>query len=119
MNITEKTGKLFSVKGVIDTDHLMIITKNGTAIRLAVKNLRLLGRTTQGVRLINLRDSDEIASITYIETNDDEETNGNESNGKIIDDETELETIIDDEEEIDEVVDDEDEQEIDENEENN
>ena len=82
MNITEKTGKLFALKGVIETDHLMIITKTGIAIRLAVKDLRLMGRSTQGVRLINLKDGDEIASITYIETNGDEE---NTENGKEID----------------------------------
>ncbi len=83
MNITEKTGKLFSIKGVVDTDHLMIITKNGIAIRLEVKELRVLGRSTQGVRLINLRDGDEIASITYIETNGEDEQP--DENGKEID----------------------------------
>jgi DNA gyrase subunit A len=107
MNITDKTGKLFSIKGVLDTDHLMIITKNGTAIRLAVKNLRLLGRSTQGVRLINLRDGDEIASITYIETNGDEETvdETNAENGTVIDDDIELEEIIDDEVDNEEIED--------------
>ncbi len=94
MNITPKTGKLFTIKGVIDSDHLMIITKMGIAIRLAVKDLRLLGRATQGVRLINLREGDEIASITYIETNGEENNNNNDyvNVGKEIDDE-ELETI--------------------------
>lgn len=87
MNITPKTGKLISVKGVIETDHLMIITKSGIAIRLAVNNLRLLGRSTQGVRLINLRDGDEIASITYIENNEDNNNKelNKTDNDKVID----------------------------------
>lgn len=104
MNITAKTGKLFTIKGVIDSDHLMIITKMGIAIRLAVKDLRLLGRATQGVRLINLREGDEIASITYIETNGEENGDSNDyvNVGKEIDDE-ELETIeLDDDEVLDE-----------------
>lgn len=104
MNITPKTGKLFTIKGVIDSDHLMIITKMGIAIRLAVKDLRLLGRATQGVRLINLREGDEIASITYIETNGDDNHDNNDyvNVGKEIDDE-ELETIeLDDDEVLDE-----------------
>ncbi len=75
MNITPKTGKLVAIKGVLETDHLMIITKMGIAIRLPVKNLRLLGRATQGVRLINLREGDEIASVTYIENNNEDDVN--------------------------------------------
>ncbi|MCK5823602.1 MAG: DNA gyrase subunit A [Bacteroidales bacterium] len=73
INITEKTGKLIAIKGVIETDDLMIITKNGITIRLAVSDMRVMGRATQGVRLIHLKENDEIASITYVEANGDEE----------------------------------------------
>lgn len=78
MNITEKTGKLVSIKGVIDTDDLMIITKSGLTIRTPMSSIRLQGRATQGVRLINLREGDAIASITYIEAGKEleEEMNG-------------------------------------------
>ncbi|MBE9469301.1 MAG: DNA gyrase subunit A [Bacteroidetes bacterium] len=81
INITDKTGKLIAIKGVIETDDLMIITKNGITIRLAVADLRVMGRATQGVRLINLRGNDEIASITYVEANGANENNeANENN---------------------------------------
>jgi DNA gyrase subunit A len=67
LNITDKTGKVVSLKEVTDTDDLMIINKSGIAIRMAVADLRVMGRNTQGVRLINLRDGDEISSVTKIE----------------------------------------------------
>ena len=76
MNITDKTGKLVSIKDVTDKDELMIINKSGITIRIAVKDLRVIGRVTQGVRLINIGDKDEIASVAkidYIEGSDDEE----------------------------------------------
>lgn len=63
INITEKTGDLIAIKDVTDQDDLMIINRSGTTIRLAIKNLRLLGRNTQGVKLINLRKNDIIASV--------------------------------------------------------
>ena len=66
INVTEKTGKLIGFKSVTDNDDLMIITKNGTIIRLPVEKLRVMGRATQGVRLINLRESDEIAALTRV-----------------------------------------------------
>jgi DNA gyrase subunit A len=66
INVTEKTGKLIGFKSVTDSDDLMIITKNGTIIRLPVEKLRVMGRATQGVRLINLRESDEIAALTRV-----------------------------------------------------
>ncbi|MGE9516452.1 MAG: DNA gyrase subunit A [Solitalea-like symbiont of Tyrophagus putrescentiae] len=66
INITPKTGLLVAVKDVVDTDDLMIINKSGITIRIAVSNLRLMGRATQGVRLIKLDNSDEIASIEKI-----------------------------------------------------
>lgn len=73
MNITEKTGSLVAIKEVIDTDDLMIINKSGITIRLAVGDLRVMGRATQGVKLIRLGDNDEISSVEKIEKIDDDE----------------------------------------------
>ncbi|MFH0756392.1 MAG: DNA gyrase C-terminal beta-propeller domain-containing protein, partial [Bacteroidota bacterium] len=73
MNITEKTGKLIALKAVTDDDDLMIITENGIAIRLAVKGIRVMGRNTQGVRLINLREGDRIAAATQVPSNGENE----------------------------------------------
>lgn len=67
LNITEKTGKLIDISAVTDDDHLMIINHSGMTIRLAVETLRVMGRATQGVRLINLREGDSIASVAKIE----------------------------------------------------
>ena len=72
INVTDKTGSLIAIKSVTDDDDLMIINKSGIVIRLAVKNLRVMGRATQGVRLINLRNGDSIAAVTRVEHNDDE-----------------------------------------------
>jgi DNA gyrase subunit A len=69
INITEKTGDLIALKAVTDDDDLMIITENGIAIRLAVRDIRVMGRNTQGVRLINLREGDEIAAATQVPAN--------------------------------------------------
>jgi DNA gyrase subunit A len=66
INITEKTGKLVAIKDVTDDDDLMIINKSGIAIRLSVSQLRIMGRATQGVRLINLRPGDSIASVARV-----------------------------------------------------
>ena len=66
LNVTEKTGSLVSVKSVSDDNDLMIITEKGLTIRLAVSNISLLGRATQGVRLINLKDDDSIASVARV-----------------------------------------------------
>jgi DNA gyrase subunit A len=63
MNITDKTGKLINIKSVTDDTDLMVITKSGTIIRLEAGNIRTTGRTTQGVRLINLREGEAIASV--------------------------------------------------------
>ena len=71
LNITEKTGNLVAVKEVSDDQDLMIITQNGLAIRMAVSELRVLGRATQGVRLINLRKNDGIAAITPVNKEDE------------------------------------------------
>jgi len=67
INITDKTGELVAIKGVTDRDDLMIINKSGIVIRIGVGSLRVQGRATQGVRLISLKDSDAIASITKVE----------------------------------------------------
>lgn len=67
INVTEKTGKLVAIKEVVDTDDLMIINKSGITIRLAVASLRVMGRATQGVRLIKLSETDEISSVAKIE----------------------------------------------------
>jgi DNA gyrase subunit A len=72
INITGKTGDLIAIKAVTDDDDLMIITQNGIAIRLAVKGVRVMGRNTQGVRLINLRDGDQIAAATQVPSNDED-----------------------------------------------
>lgn len=73
ISITEKTGQLVSIKSVNDSDDLMIINKSGVAIRIAVENLRVMGRATQGVRLINLRKNDAIAAVAKIVNEDDDE----------------------------------------------
>ena len=74
MNITEKTGKLVAIKNVTDENDLMIINKSGIAIRLKVGDMRIMGRATQGVRLINLeKRNDEIASVTKVQSEVEEE----------------------------------------------
>ncbi len=72
INITEKTGSLITIKHVTDKDDLMIINKSGIAIRMKVENLRVMGRATQGVRLIRLNEDDEIAAVAKIEITADE-----------------------------------------------
>ena len=66
ISITEKTGSLVSIKNVTDEDDLMIINKSGIAIRMAVEDLRVMGRATQGVKLINLKGSDSIAAVAKV-----------------------------------------------------
>ena len=73
INITEKTGQLISIKSVNDASDLMIITQSGLTIRMSISSLRILGRTAQGVRLINLKEGDQIASITIVPAADDVE----------------------------------------------
>ena len=79
LNVTEKTGSLISIKNVTDHDDLMIINKSGLTIRLAVSELRVMGRATQGVRLINLRDGDAIAAVANVEVDVEDH---NEENGE-------------------------------------
>jgi DNA gyrase subunit A len=66
INVTDKTGSLIAIKPVADGDHLMIITKKGVLIRIHVSDLRVMGRATQGVRLINLKGDDEIAAVARV-----------------------------------------------------
>jgi DNA gyrase subunit A len=73
ISVTEKTGNLVAVKGVNDTEDLMIINKSGIVIRISVEGLRVMGRATQGVRLINLKGEDEIASITKVDREEEVE----------------------------------------------
>lgn len=73
INITEKTGQLIAIKAVTDDDDLMIITKVGIAIRLSVSTVRVMGRNTQGVKLINLREDDQIAAATQVPSDNGEE----------------------------------------------
>ncbi|TDE02769.1 DNA gyrase subunit A [Flavobacterium sandaracinum] len=70
LNITEKTGKLISINSVTDADDLMIINKSGLTIRMAVEDLRVMGRATQGVKLINIKGNDSIAAVTKVMKDD-------------------------------------------------
>ncbi|SEH76953.1 DNA gyrase subunit A [Paenimyroides aquimaris] len=73
MNITDKTGALISINSVTDNDDLMIINKSGLTIRLRVSDLRVMGRNTQGVRLINIKGNDSIAAVAKVMRDEDEE----------------------------------------------
>ena len=85
MQITEKTGKLIAIKSVTDENDLMIINKSGLTIRIPVGDIRLAGRATQGVKVINLRNNDAIASVVPVpkseEDNDSEAGVTEESGG--------------------------------------
>ena len=76
LNITGKTGALIAIKNVNDSDDLMIINRSGVMIRMAVEELRVMGRNTQGVKLINLKEKDEIASVTKVPGGKEEEMEG-------------------------------------------
>jgi len=78
ISITEKTGDLVAIKNVDDTNGLMIINKSGIAIRMAVKNLRVMGRATQGVKLINLKQGDSIAAVAKVVHEDEDDQGVNE-----------------------------------------
>ena len=73
ISITDKTGDLVAIKSVLAGEDLMIINKSGIAIRLPIDDLRILGRATQGVKLINIKDKDSIAAVTKVMKEDDEE----------------------------------------------
>jgi DNA gyrase subunit A len=74
IKVTEKTGALIAIKSVTDNDDLMIMTEKGIAIRMSVNDIRVMGRATQGVRLINLKDNDRIASVAKAEKMDESKT---------------------------------------------
>ncbi len=80
MNITDKTGNLVAIKEVVDSDDLMIINKSGITIRMKVADLRVMGRATQGVKLIRLNDDDAISSVEKIEYIADENEEGGHKN---------------------------------------
>ena len=73
ISITEKTGNLVAIKSVLEEDDLMIINKSGMAIRLPVSGLRVMGRATQGVRLINIKENDSIAAVAKVMKEDEDE----------------------------------------------
>ena len=73
MNITDKTGKLVALKNVTEENDLLIITQSGLIIRMAVADIKQAGRNTQGVKLINIRDNDSIASVSVVAKSDEEE----------------------------------------------
>jgi DNA gyrase subunit A len=92
INVTDKTGELIAIKAVTDKDDLMIINKSGLTIRLAVSSLRLMGRATQGVRLINLRQGDSIAAVTSVVSaveNENEKPLSDTSADEVVSDEQE------------------------------
>ena len=81
MKVTDKTGPVVAVKEVVDSDELMIISAGGQVIRLALKNVRVMGRATQGVRLINLDERDKVCDVARLAAKDEEE-NGTGENGQ-------------------------------------
>jgi len=78
LQVSEKTGELVAIKDVTDADQLMIITRNGITIRMSLEELRVLGRATQGVRLIELRGNDQIAAVAKVDSDlqTDEQSQG-------------------------------------------
>jgi DNA gyrase subunit A len=105
LNITEKTGALVSINTVTDADDLMIINKSGLTIRMDVSTLRVMGRATQGVRLINLKGSDSIAAVTKVMKDEEEEAiaiDGEELEidpNSVIEDDSDDEDVVENEEE--------------------
>ena len=72
INVTDKTGKLIALKDVTDQNDLMIITQAGNILRIPVSSLRVMGRATQGVRLINIKENDSIASVAYVDVSEED-----------------------------------------------
>jgi len=90
INITEKTGELVAIKNVTDDDDLMIINKSGITIRMGVSDLRVMGRATQGVKLINIKENDSIAAVAKVQSEDEDVE-------EIVDDEIKTDEIKTDE----------------------
>ena len=84
INITEKTGNLIALKNVTDADDLMVINKSGITIRIGVDTLRVMGRATQGVKIIRLRDEDKIASVAKVSKFEEEEVVLLDEDGNVI-----------------------------------
>ena len=91
ISITEKTGNLVSIKNVNDSNGLMIINKSGIAIRMAVKDLRVMGRATQGVKLINIKEGDSIAAVAKVKHEDEDESAVEQENSEAVKTSTEEE----------------------------
>ena len=72
LNITEKTGALVAIKNVTDENDLMIINRSGLTIRMAVSGIKVAGRATQGVKLINIKDGDSIAAVSAVNKTEEE-----------------------------------------------
>jgi DNA gyrase subunit A len=87
INVTEKTGGLIALKNVTDVDDLMVINKSGITIRIGVDTLRVMGRATQGVKIIRLRDEDSIASVAKVSRWEEEEAVLLDEDGNVIEDE--------------------------------
>ena len=98
INITEKTGSLISLKNVTDLDDLMVINKSGITIRIGVDTLRVMGRATQGVKIIRLRDNDSIASVAKVSKFEEEDENLLDEYGNVVENteviEAKSETIL-------------------------
>ena len=95
ISITEKTGNLVSIKNVNDSNGLMIINKSGIAIRMAVKDLRVMGRATQGVKLINIKEGDSIAAVAKVKHEDEDESAVEQENSEAV--KTSTEEVVDQE----------------------
>lgn len=83
LNITDKTGELVAMKNVTDANDLMIINRSGLTIRMAVSDIRIAGRATQGVRLINIKDGDSIAAVSAVNKSEDEATEAPVQEGEV------------------------------------
>jgi DNA gyrase subunit A len=100
ISVTDKTGELVAIKNVSDSDDLMIINRSGLAIRMGVENLRVMGRATQGVRLINLKSNDAIAAVAKVMKDDEAEEELNDlADSEAGDENADGTTIVDNNEE--------------------